>query len=263
MFYTFLVDESGEAGINKIRSKQNPGASPYMTLGGVLIPDTHLEKIKKNTSIIKKEIGKELHCSTLDHNQKVYFSREISKEKILLFGVISRKKTLGDYKQVIDSNSKLYYNKCAGYLLENLGHFANEAGINQSRIKIIFEEGNFDYPSLRNYVRACQTKPLNPRAEYLKNIHAGNIETQKKSENELLPLADLVAHALFKCVEKNEKNFSIPEPRYLQELSKKFFNNKEDKKVVSYGIKAIHKLNDLLLDKDIHNFLEKMTVDSG
>ena len=44
--YTLYIDESGEAGINKVRSDLSPGASPYMTLGGCLVANSDAEKIR-------------------------------------------------------------------------------------------------------------------------------------------------------------------------------------------------------------------------
>ena len=35
--YTFFIDESGDSGTKKIRSKGQGGATPYMILGGALV----------------------------------------------------------------------------------------------------------------------------------------------------------------------------------------------------------------------------------
>ena len=37
--YTFYIDESGDSGTGQVRSGNEGGASPYMTLGGVLLLD--------------------------------------------------------------------------------------------------------------------------------------------------------------------------------------------------------------------------------
>ncbi len=38
--YTFYIDESGDSGTGQVRSGAQGGASPYMTLGGVLVRDS-------------------------------------------------------------------------------------------------------------------------------------------------------------------------------------------------------------------------------
>lgn len=149
MNYTFFVDESGQSGIKKIRTTSSGGASRYMTLGGALVPNSKLSEYRNVLSKLASEFSKpELHCSKLNHNQIVRFAQEASKLKVLLFGVISLKETLGGYRQDIDSDDKRYYNKCAQYLLEKLGQAMEELGIGASQLSIAFEDGNFEYQQL-------------------------------------------------------------------------------------------------------------------
>ena len=122
--YLFLVDESGDARIGIIRGGEHGGASPYMTLGGVLIAQDAIEETKDKIRKICLEIGKAtLHCKDLRHFQKLYFAKNMSAMPVTIFGLISNKKTLGGYKEAIEGDSSKFYNTCARYLLERLGEY--------------------------------------------------------------------------------------------------------------------------------------------
>lgn len=250
--YTLYIDESGEAGISKIRSSEARGASPYMVLGAALIPSVCETSINERLSRIADKLGKEfLHCNKLNHQQKVYFSREVSRERFLAFGVISYKDTLKAYSDAINKSSDLYYNKCSQYLLEKVSLFMHSNDENEGDIDIVFETGNFDYESFKNLIRKCQKSPIYKSTKLLRYIDTKKITSKSKSEESLLQLPDLVAHALYKCVDKNDGNYGIPEPRYLNELKSKFFQDTETGKIDGYGLKAVHNLKQLSLDPEI------------
>lgn len=250
--FTIFIDESGEAGIAKVRSESSGGASPYMTLGASLISNRSRKAIEDTLEKIGTDIGKEsLHCSQLKHYQLIHFVRQITKQKMRLFGVISRKETLGAYKVAISDNSGMYYNKCAQYLLERVGWFMESRKIPPENLDIIFEKANIDYEKMRNLLRSCQSNPQHQKTRKLQHIDIRNITEKKKSEEPLLQLADLVAHALYKCVDKQDKNFGIPEPRYLRELAPHFFGHPETRKVVGAGLYCVHRTSDLNLDSEV------------
>ena len=155
--YTLYIDESGETGIKKVRDDGGPGASPYLTLGGVLIQDQHADALVSKLSEISATVGKDfLHCSRLNHSSKVYYAREINNENITCFGLISYKATLGEYRNAIANESVRYYNKCAMYLLERVGSYMRENNIPAENLRVIFEEGHFEYAPFRAYLNACQ-----------------------------------------------------------------------------------------------------------
>ena len=260
--YTLFIDESGEAGIEKIRSNSSGGASPYMTLGACLIPNHRLEFYRAVVESIRADIGKPtLHCSKLSHYQIVHFARSVIKDKIRLFGVISKKSTLGSYKSNIDGDSSKYYNKCSQYLLERVGWFLESRGIKADNVDIIFEEANIDYEKMKNLLRKCQRSPRWKNTEKLKNISVEKISTKKKNEECLLEIADLAAHSIYKCVDKYDKNFGIPEPRYLRELSNRFFGHPETKIVVGAGLYCVHSIEDIELDEDVKEIVVGLKAD--
>lgn len=260
--YTLYIDESGQAGISRIRSDSVPGASPYMTLGGVLVRNQDKEHLANLLEKIAECIGKEdLHCNGLRHEQKVYFAREVSKQEIVLFGVISKKSTLGWYGSMIGSNHVKYYNKCGQYLLERVGKFVGRCGIDKVDVDIVFEEGVFDYGMFRGLIRACQNNPRHVNTRQLQNISTSKIVAARKNDEPLLKMADLVAHALYKAVDKVQRNYSIPEPRYLTELGERFCCEDNGENILLNGLMAIHDLGDLELDADVREAIENLRGD--
>lgn len=259
--FTIFIDESGEAGIGKVRSESSDGASPYMTLGASLINNASRKSIQETLEAITIKIGKKsLHCSNLNHYQILYFAREIIKRNMRFFGVISRKETLGKYKNVISDDSNKYYNKCVQYLLERVGWFMENRQISPQNLDIIFEKANVDYNKMRNFLRVCQARPQHENTKWLQHIDVDKITVRTKAEEPLLRLADLVAHALYKCVDKGDWNLGIPEPRYLRELAPRFFGHPETQAVVGAGIHCLHSVKKLRLDPDVEVVLNAMTA---
>jgi hypothetical protein len=259
--FTVFIDESGEAGLAKIRSSSSAGASPYMTLGASLISNRSRRHVEETLIQISKEIGKSsLHCSQLKHYDLLHFSRHIVQSRMRLFGVISRKATLGSYRSAISNDSSMYYNKCAQYLLERVGWFMSSRGIIPQNLDIVFEKANVDYNKMRNLLWTCQSSPVHEKTKYLKNIDISKIQIKKKSDEPLLQIADLVAHSLYKCVEKQPKNYHITEPRYVRELGPRFFGNPEDQTVVGAGIYCVHSLEDLKVESDVRSVLEGLVA---
>ena len=268
--YLFLVDESGDAGIEKVRAEGRGGASPYMTLGGVLIAREAVDHARDEIRKLCLEIGKAtLHCKELRHFQKLHFAKSVAAMPVVIFGLISYKKTLGGYKEAIEGNSTKFYNTCARYLLERLGEFMALNGLKPHEVDIVFEEGNFAYDKLRNYISICQDRPMGKTAEqlanvkFLQNLSSRRITATPKEDEILLQLPDLVAHAIYKCVDKSNGCFRITEPRYLSEISDLFFADSNNGKIVGKGLKPIHSLRALNLDDDVLNFFDDLKSPSA
>lgn len=169
--YTLFIDESGESGISNVRTETSKGASPYMTLGGAIVRNDSFERLQNSLAKVQKEFGKNsLHCSELNHSQKVHYAKVLAQMPIRLFGVISYKKTLGSYKEQISDNHNSYYNKCAQYLLERVGWFMENREINADDLDIVFEESGADYAKMKNLIRKCQSNPIQHMSEKLKFI---------------------------------------------------------------------------------------------
>lgn len=260
MSCTVYIDESGDAGVKKIRSQEQSGSSEYFILGAVVIQPATQIRIRKKLDELQGDFRKTKrwkHATDLNHMQKVHFCREMSKEHVRFFGLISYKPTLGEYGQSIDHEPDKFYNKCAVYLLEKVGKYLR--GVSPSIVdpKIVFERRNHDYDAMIRYVGKVKDNPLDPEARYLENINPYAIVSRSKSEEDLLRVADLVSHALYCCVNKTPDNFGITETRYLRELAKRFAVDDKGK-VLGTGIKPIHSLVDLNLDSDVNETLRQL-----
>ena len=254
--YTLLVDESGEPGLQKVRSKEEDGASPYMTFGAVIFPNSERSNLEAKLADLTTRIGKkDLHCSNLKHVQKLYFAKEIVRERVRFFGTISYKDTLKSYKDDISADDKRYYNKCVQYLLERVGWFLEHRNIDKSDVDIIFEKRNCDYDMMRNFLRKVQANPIHEMSKKLRHVDVTAIEPKTKGEEPLLQIADLVAHALFKCVDKHDDNFGIVEPRYLSEIAPRFFGDPKDNRLLGAGLYCVHSTREVKLDEDVQQMV--------
>lgn len=257
--YTLFVDESGEPGIGNIRSANKSGASRYMTLGGVVVRNNDKKKLEDSLDHIKRTIKKDdLHCKHLDHFQKIHFAKSITQHKMRFFGVISDKLTLLDYKQKIDNDHSQYYNKCVMYLLEKVGWFMETRELNPNDLDIVFEKANVDYKKMRNLIATCKRNPMREATKKLKKIDENRISYAVKKDEPLLQIADLTAHALYKCVDTQPKNYEIAEPRYLKELSSLFFGNPNNNLVLNAGIYCAYSNREIALPEDIDEFLKAL-----
>ena len=257
--YSLFIDESGEAGIKRVRNGEEPGASPYMTLGAALIAENDRDEFTARLESIREEIGKkQLHCSELHHYQILHFGRRLADLDVTMFGVISRKETLGSYKDRIDGDSHKYFNKCVQYLLERVGWFMEVNNLDPSDVAIVFEKANRDYGRMENYLWRVQSHPMQPMAKKLRHLDVLSIEAREKDEEPLLKVADLVAHALFRCVDKRASNLNICEPRYLRELGPQFFGNPTNQKVGQAGLYCVHQRSHLRLDQDVDHVIAEL-----
>ena len=130
--------------------------------------------------------------------------------------------------------------------------------ISCDNVVIVFEKANIDYDKMKNLILTCQRNPIHQKTKYLMKINVNQIYVKKKREEPLLQIADLVAHSLYKCVDKSENNFGIVEPRYIRELSSRFFWNPEDDKIIGAGIFCVHSIKHLELDPDAEEIISNM-----
>ena len=65
-----------------------------------------------------------------------------------------------------------------------------------------------------------------------------------------MEIADFVAHSLYQCVNRSDKNYHITEPRYFLELSSRFAGDKKGK-LIGTGLKFIHDLESVKLEAEI------------
>ena len=162
--------------------------------------------------------------------------------------------TLGDYSDKIGNDPDKFYNKCAVYLLERVGQYLVAKGMSGSPPEVCFEAKNHDYDAMRRYIGTIKDKPLHPDATYLRVFNPFAITAKTKTEEPLLKFADLAAHATYQCANKTRSNMFIPEPRYFEELSSRFGADKSGN-ILGRGLKCIHSLEQLQLEKDVERKL--------
>lgn len=250
--FTVYIDESGEAGISRIRDDKTPGASKYFVLGAVIVhPNASMaamEKLKEIRANLSKE--KWRHATDLNHSSKVYIAREMASLNLRYFGVISNKLTLGEYKGFINSDPQRYYNKCLVYLLERVCSFLSGLGVKQENLSVVLERRNHDYSAMISYIRNVRDRPYYTQSKSLKILNPFSIVTKKKGEDVFLDYADFISHSLYQCVNKTPANYFIPESRYFEELSPRFGCDKKGL-VEGIGLKYIHSIDMLALDEKI------------
>lgn len=248
---TVFIDESGEAGIKKIRSDGKPGSSPYLVLAASVMPTaTQVHARKKLNEINEVIIKSWRHATDLNHSQTVYFARSTRVLNARYFAVVSKKSTLNEYSDEIEGDAHKFYNKCVQYLLESVGQYLKGKGLFDCDPNVIFEERNHDFDALRRFIGKCKDTPLHERAKFLQCFNPFGFTERSKEEEDLLKYADLAAHAVYQCVNKTKSNFGIPEPRYLVEMQSRFGAD-EKGRVLDYGIKCIHSIEQMELDADV------------
>lgn len=261
MTFNVYIDESGEAGINKVRDGLSSGASPYFVMAAVVCQPTAEVLAKNALSDAKDKIGKISwkHATNLGHTQKVFLAREINRLPVRFFAVVSNKKTLGGYKTEINGSASKFYNKCAQYLLESIcSYLAPHLGSDQD-LNVYFEKMNHDYDAMRRFLIKVRDKPLFPQSRSLRNLNPFGISTLKKGESEMLEIADFVAHAVYQCANLTESNFGIPEPRYFREISSRFAGD-EFGCATGIGLKFIHDLGSTLFEPEIEAMFREVKV---
>lgn len=264
--YTFYVDETGDAGLEKVRqSTHSKGASPYLVLGGCLVPSVRKAELLNLLSDVRSEIDKsDLHCTKLSHFQMAKYARMVgASARFKSFALVSSKSTVGNYKEVIagKGSDQKYYNKCVSYLLERLGHCMLTYNISENEVRIVFEERkSHDYEKLRNYIHQIKRTPRDKRLEYyLSVIDPRRMEAQAKGVDDLMTLADQVAFSVSAAINASSSNYGVPEQRYLRELKSCFFSDSTGEAVGKFGLK-LFKRHSMKFDDTTKTFLDSWHV---
>ncbi|SHI45528.1 Protein of unknown function [Ruegeria lacuscaerulensis ITI-1157] len=242
--FTLLIDESGDQGLDRVMTHEKPfGASSYLTMGAVLVPTSYMDDYRNRVFEMRKSLDvSTLHCTDMSHAQVSYFAREVSKLRVLSFGVISKKSTLGSYKAMIagEDQAQDFYNKCAQYLFELVGHYIGLQRWTASEVAIVFEKKRgHDYARLYRYLKKIGEKPIDPRAAKLLNLFPNVIDAKTKEDEPLLAVADCIAYSLHRAFCSENNKLKLTEQRYLRELKPKFSKCERTGQIANHGIKFI------------------------
>lgn len=257
------IDESGEAGIAKVRTESSPGASPYFVLGAAVCRVSDEPKVIEAFQKFRDEIGKKSwkHATELGHPEKVLLARTLGKVPARFFGVISNKSTLGEYAEKIRKDPQKFYNKCTTYLLEIILSYSIRRGFSAGDVRVVFEERNHDYDRMIRFVSAIKKNPMYEPSKALRDFNPFAMTRIAKGESEMLDVADFVAHALLQAAHKIPANYNIPEPRYIRGMQSRF-GCSESGIVLGSGIKCIHSLENLKLDSDVQGILKRLRAEN-
>ncbi len=225
--FTIAIDESGQLVTSGNAAKHNK----YFTLGAIIYPTSEEKKIENLILSCKQKIKYEkeiLHFNEIkSHYKKIIVCRTIgtSKDKFYLFGVVSNKDTLGKYKEYIGKDYTFYYNKCLMYIFERIGYFLYRLkytrGYNINTI-IYIENININFYKTKKYLNKCKENPIRQQTKLLKYFDFSNMHMVGKKDFKTLQIADVMASALFSCLEIT--HIQKPgEPRYIYELRNKIY----------------------------------------
>lgn len=258
MPFSVYIDESGESGIEKVREGLTPGASPYFVLGAAVFQPASEIIARKALQEFKSKISKSnwKHATDLKHAEKVLLSRSLGKLPVRYFAVVSNKATLGEYKDKIDNDSQMFYNKCLVYLLERVCVYLGAQGGVETDLAFFLEQRNHDYDRMLRFLTKVKDNPFYSTSKSFSILNPFAISTRRKGEDELLEVADFVAHAVYQCANKSASNYNIPEPRYFRELMPRFATDQKGN-VLGSGLKCIHNLEQLRLDPDIVDLFQR------
>lgn len=254
--FTVYIDESGEAGVSRIRDGKSGGASPYFVLGAVLSNSASEIATKSAFSKFRATIRKDTwkHATDLGHSEKVLLARTLGAQPIRFFAVMSHKATLGNYKDKIDQDAQKFYNKCVKYLLENVCSYLISTGHSDADLRLVLERRNHDYDAMIRYIGRVKDNPIYEQSKSLRIFNPFAISTLPKGETVMLDVADFVSHAVYQCSNKVSSNYWIPETRYFSEMSSRFAGDKLGL-ILGVGIQCIKGLDEMKLDGDVARLL--------
>lgn len=252
--YTVVIDESGDTGLDGVEADPSRGPSQYLTMCAALYRNENSKIIEKKLSELPFQGKKALHAKHLNHFEKVVTCQAISELPVGLLGVISNKLSLKEYLPEANRTPTHYYNKVMQYLLERVGAATSALGIKSNELRVVLEAREQQYSSLLSFVSKIQANPLDTRAALLRNIDRFSITAVKKKDEPCIRVADMGAHALFCCVRRDKRVYSIVENRYLKELAPVFLAGK-DGRIVPQGLKLIHTMTDIAAPQETSSTL--------
>lgn len=255
---TIYIDESGDAGVSKIRDEQSGGSSPFFCMGATVMRGASQIEMAKLLDELQEDFRKPKrwkHATDLSHPQKVHFAKRLASKRLRFYGIISNKHTLEGYKEQIDWDPHKFYNKCLSYLLEIIARDLARFGDSFIDPRIIVESRNHDYDALRRYLGKLKENPIYSQSKYLARINPFALVPKAKDEEDLLRIADFVSHSIYSCVNKTLDNFGNVETRYWQEMSSRFAAD-ESGRILGSGLKCIHSLKQVNLEREVEQMFK-------
>jgi len=222
-YYVAYIDEAGDPGIERVRPRDEPGASEWLVIGAILIEAANeAEPVQWVRSILDGVGSRQrpaLHFRELREWQKPLACQKLATLPVNLFVMTSNKKNMRGHRNdraAAKSNplvaKQYFYNYCLRLILERitdcvLRHSLQTYG-EPRHVKIIFSKrGGHNYAhtfvyneTLKNQARS-KTTWLRKREIKWEVVDLRLQEDAPHTTNAGLQLADIVASSFFQAVD--------------------------------------------------------------
>lgn len=262
------IDEAGDEGFGKLRSPGSSGQSRWLCLGAavvrkendVLLPAWRNEICEQLPSKRKKE----LHFRELQHEQKILACDFLSKKRLGICVIASKKETILDSpkKEVFKQKGHLY-NYLVRFLLERVtsacSNFSERSGRNGAELHVTFSRrSGTDYQSMKEYLTLMRDgkeiiRPI--RSINWSVLSPDNISVENHSKRAGLQIADVVTSATYAALEPNYYGYT--EPRYSLLLKNRYLTDSHG--TLNCGLTLIPKLHQCGLNADQTAFINDLT----
>ncbi|MDE2364263.1 MAG: DUF3800 domain-containing protein [Hyphomicrobiales bacterium] len=256
--YVAYIDEAGDDGIKKIRTKTEPGGSEWMVISAVVL---HAENDPRAIAWLRDMIAstgshqiKHLHFHTLDHAGKIAVCKTLAEKDCYLFSTISFKPTMEGRKN--EAAEKVNINKNARFyawmsrlLLEQVTNFIGQRTFldygETTKLRIEFSDrGGLVIDQFRNYFSYLNNQSLT-NSLWIDgyDLDWSVVDTRQmfafaNKDRAGLQLADTVASAFYCGLEQLSAN--PPNPEYAQLLERRIA--RDDRRTLNgCGIKFMPK----------------------
>lgn len=255
--YFAYIDESGDDGLTKFREPgMDGGASTWFVITACIIrASNELKAVSWRDEILANmptKKARNLHFQKMNHSQRTMASKVLSEKKLILSHVISDKRTIPG--EIYREKNTLYY-YLTRYLVERLSWMCRDlrprVPEGDGRVKIVFSRrGKMSYADFRDYLERL-------KADFQTSIHwpvidIDGIEAQDHSRRAGLQLADIGASSFAAALEIDK--YGNCEARYAEILKPRVYSRNGN--YLSYGLKLVPGLNDLVLNKEQSKFIQ-------
>jgi hypothetical protein len=231
--FRVYVDESGDEGLGF-----GHGASDWFVLAAVAGRIEHdLTDVKLVDAIrilLNKHPRKNLHFRDLKHEQRLPYCDAITESRLRTIALLIHKPSLHTPEAFRDDYRLYFYG--VRYLLERVSWLCRDrrrrADPNDGSAEVVFSNrSSMSYDKLRNYLGILKKDP-SVRIDW-NVIKSTQVVTQTAGKQMGLQIADAVASAYFKALERN--TYGHVECRYVTMLAPRAYRHRGT--CLGYGVK--------------------------
>ena len=260
--YVVYIDESGCDGLKRLKPHPN-GSSEWFVLSATLVRLENDVRMLPWVRSILTEIGqpkcRDLHFKKLNYRKKKSVVEQIVNLPIRNFVVLSHKPNMVGYNnpRINDSNPNWFYWWLTRCLLERVTDFCTlrnkKDGTPGGKLRTVFSRrGGMNYSDFQSYLEWLRlqshstgpyldTREINWEVMDLEEIYAFDHPNRAG-----LQIADCIAGAFWKGVERNSKGECFPE--FATTLKSRMFNKKSV--YLGHGVKPMPNINKMGLKEN-------------